>query len=89
MAARISSGQSEDFVDELILTLHQLRSSIEPALAKHVDRFITLNCSPHRMELSDSLLDIDSSFDGVVVLLNGLTRISHQLLAEGRPSWHN
>jgi hypothetical protein len=33
-----------------------------------VDRFISLNRSVRRMELSESLLGIHSSFDGAVVL---------------------
>ena len=44
VAARISSGQSEHPVDELILTPHI--GSAHPSnlpLAQHVDRFITLN----------------------------------------------
>jgi len=78
VAARVSSGQSEHPVDELILTPHI--GSAHPSnlpLAQHVDRFITLNCSVRRMELSESLLSIHSSFDGAVVLLEDVVQVLH------------
>jgi hypothetical protein len=78
VAARISPGQSEHFVDELILTPHI--SSAYPSnlpLAQHVDRFISLNRSSRRMELSESLLGIQSSFDGAVVLLDDVVQVPH------------
>ena len=75
---RVSGGQAEHFVDELILTPH-----ISPAhpsnlpLAQHVDRFISRNRSSRRLELSKSLLGIHSSFDGAVVLLDDVVQILH------------
>ena len=71
MAAGVSGGQSEQLVDELILT-----PNIRPAhpsnlsLPHHVDRFITLNRSSRRLELAESLLGVHSSLDGAVVLLD-------------------
>ncbi len=63
MFALALSGQFEHFVDELILT-----PNISPAhpsnlsLSQHVDRFVTLNRASRRMEFSEPLLGIHSSF---------------------------
>src|SRR5260370_42058928 len=78
MAAGVSGGQFEQLVDELILT-----PNISPAhpsnlsLSHHVDRFITLNCSSRRLELSESLLGVHSSFDRSMVLLDDVVHVLH------------
>ena len=78
MDAGVSGGHFEHFVDELILT-----PNISPAhpsnlsLPHHVDRFITLNRSPRRLELAESLLGVHSSFDGAVVLLDDVVQVLH------------
>jgi hypothetical protein len=70
----VDSALSEQLVDEL-----NLAPDICPAhppnlpLPQHVDRFITLDRSPHRLKLSKSLLGIHAPFDRSVILLNGLT----------------
>ena len=70
MAVRISGGQLEQVVEELILT-----PNIGPAhpsnlsLPEHVDHFITLNRSSRGLEFSESLLGVHSSFHGAMVLL--------------------
>jgi hypothetical protein len=67
MAGGGSGGQFEQLVEELILT-----PNIGPAhpsnlsLSQHVDCFITLNRSSRRLELSESLLGVHLSFDGLV-----------------------
>ena len=75
---RGSGGQFEQLVDELILT-----PNIRPAhpsnlsLSHHVDRFITLNRSSRRLELSESLLGVHSSFDRSMVLFDDVVQILH------------
>ena len=78
MAAGVSGGQFEQLVDELILT-----PNIRPvhpsnlSLPHHVDRFITLNRSSRRLELSESLLGVHSSFDRSMVLLDDVVQVLH------------
>src|SRR5260370_10158831 len=75
---RGSGGKFEQLVDELILT-----PNISPAhpanlsLPHHVDRFITLNRSSRRLELSESLLGVPSSFDRSMVLLDDVVQVLH------------
>ena len=86
-------GQFKHFVDELILTPNI--SAAHPSnlsLAQHVDCFVTLNRSSRSPKFSESLLGIHSSFDGPMVLLNGLItndkfcliRVSRQKLRYAR-----
>src|SRR6266852_2685080 len=68
--AASSGGQFEEFVDELNLTPNI--SSAHPPnlpLPHHVHRFITLNRSLRRLELSGPLLGVHPAFDRSVVLL--------------------
>src|SRR5215469_6252772 len=74
----VSGCQVEHPVDELILTpniIPAYPSSL--SLPYHVHRLIPLNRSPRRLELSESLLGIDSSFDGAVVLLDDVIQVLH------------
>jgi hypothetical protein len=78
VAARVSGGQSEQLVDELILTSN-IRSAHPSnlSLPHHVDRFITLNRSSRRLELAESLLGVHSSLGGAVVLLDDVVQVLH------------
>ena len=74
----ISGSQIEDLVDESDLT-----EDIFPAhpsnlpLSDHVHRLVTLNRSPRRLELPKSLLGLDPTFDGSVVLLQNIVQVLH------------
>ena len=59
-----SGGQFEELVDELNLTPN-IRSAHPPnlPLPHHVHRFITLNGSLRRLELSEPLLVVHPAFD--------------------------
>ena len=76
---RVSGGQSEHFVDELILTPH-IRSTHPSnlSLAQPVDRLITQNRSSRRLEFSESLLGVNSSFDGAMVLLRDVVQVLYE-----------
>ena len=86
VAVRISGGQLEHVVDELILT-----PNIGPAhpsnlsLPHHVDHFITLNRSSRSLELSESLLGVHSSFDGAKVLLDNVVQVLHGSVPTATP----
>ena len=79
MAVRISGGQLEHVVEELILT-----PNIGPAhpsnlfLPHHMDRFLTLNRSSRGLELSESLLGVHSPLDGAMVLLDNVVPVLHR-----------
>ena len=78
VAVRISGGQLEHVVDELILT-----PNIGPAhpsnlsLPHPVDHFLTLNRSSCGLELSESLIGVHSSLDGAMVLLDTVVQVLH------------
>jgi hypothetical protein len=78
VAVRISGGQLEHLLEELILT-----PNIGPAhpsnlsLPHHMERFLTLNRSSRGLELSESLLGAHSSLDGAMVLLDRVVQVLH------------
>src|SRR5712691_1446361 len=77
--AASSGGQFEEFVDELNLTPNI--SSAHPPnlpLPHHVHRFITLNRSLRRLELSEPLLGVHPAFDRSVVLLENVVQVLHR-----------
>jgi hypothetical protein len=47
------------------------------SLPHHGDCFRTLNRSSRGLELSESLLDVHSSFDGTMVLLDDVVQVLH------------
>src|ERR1035438_2049823 len=53
---RLKAGCSQDWLP------------IELALADHVDCFVALNRSPSRLEFSEALLGVHSTFDGSMIL---------------------
>jgi hypothetical protein len=62
--------QIEKAVDELNLSKKII--SCHPSnlpLPDHVDCFVALNCSPSRLEFSETLLGIHSTFDGSIMVL--------------------
>ena len=74
----VSGSQVEHPIDELILTpniIPDYPSSL--SLPYHVHRLVPLNRSPRRLQLSESLLGIHSSFDGAVVLLDDVIQVLH------------
>ena len=78
MAVRISGGQLEHLVDELILTPNN--GPAHPSnlsLPHHVDHFIALNRSSRGLEFSESLLGVHSSLDGAMVLLDNIVQVLH------------
>jgi hypothetical protein len=82
---RVAGEQSDHSVDELILTPH-IRSA-HPSnlpLAQPVDRFITQNRSS-RLELSESLLGIHSSFNSAVVLLDDVVQVLYGPVTAATP----
>jgi hypothetical protein len=68
---RLSSGcQIEKAVDELNLAKKAV--SCHPSnlpLPDHMNRFVTLNRSPGRLEFSEALLGVHSTFDGSRILV--------------------
>src|SRR5271170_6198829 len=73
-----SSCQIEKTVDELI---RRRRSS--PAthrtwpLPDHVDCFVALNRSPSRLEFSEALFGVHSTFDGSMILFENVVQVLH------------
>src|SRR5580698_8943215 len=66
------SCQIEETVDELDLSRQII--SCHPSnlpLPDHVDCFVALNGSPGRLKFSESLLGINSTFDGSMILFRG------------------
>src|SRR5215469_5935376 len=47
-------------------------------LPDHVDRFVALNRSPSRLEFSEALLAIHSTFDGSMVLFENVVQVLHR-----------
>ena len=72
---QISGSYFEDLLDELNLTLN-IRPTQPPKLPfpDHVHRLISLNGSPRRLELSESLLGVHAPFDGSMVLLQDIVK---------------
>jgi len=74
-----SGGQFEELLDEL-----NLKPNVSPAnppnlpFPNHVHRFISLNRSPCRQELSKSLLGVHSAFDRSMVLFEDIVKVLHR-----------
>jgi len=77
--------QFEELVDELNVTPNI--SSAHPPnlpLPHHVHRFITLNRSLRRLELSEPLLGVHPAFDRSVVLLKNVVQVLHRSCRQRR-----
>jgi hypothetical protein len=79
-------------VDELDLTKKVV--SCHPSslpLPDHVDRFVALNRSPSRLEFSEALLGIHTTFDGSMILFKNVVQVLHRsvstALAGGCARW--
>jgi len=46
-------------------------------LPDHVDRFVALYRSPRRLEFSEALLGIHSTFDGSMILFENVVQVLH------------
>ncbi len=70
--------QVEEAVDELNLTnkIPSCYPSNLP-LPDHVDCFVALNRSPSRLEFSEALLGIHSTFDGSMILFENVVQVLH------------
>jgi hypothetical protein len=70
--------QVEKTVDELNLPKKII--SCHPSnlpLADHVDCFVALNRSPSRLEFSEALLGVHSTFDGSMILFENVVQVLH------------
>jgi hypothetical protein len=78
-APHLCSGcQIEEMVDELDLSRQII--SCYPSnlpLPDHVDCFVTLNGSPGRLEFSEPLFGVHSTFDGSMILFKDAIQILH------------
>src|ERR1035441_6272147 len=73
------SCQIEKAVDEL--NLKKKIISCHPSslpLPDHVDCFIALNRSPSRLEFSEALFGVHSTFDGSMILFENVVQILHR-----------
>src|ERR1039457_5837242 len=71
--------QIEKAVDELNLTKKII--SCHPSslpLPDHVDCFVALNRSPSRLEFSEALLGVHSTFDGSMILFQNVIQVLHR-----------
>ena len=78
-APHLCSGcQIEEMVDELDLSRQII--SCHPSnlpLPDHVDCFVALNGSPGRLEFSESLFGVHSTFDGSMILFEDVIQVLH------------
>jgi hypothetical protein len=78
-STHICSGcQIEKIVDEL--NLKKKIISCHPSslpLPDHVDGFVALNRSPSRLEFSEALLGVHSTFDGSMILFETVIQVLH------------
>jgi len=69
----------EQLVDELILPADIVAADPPPLpFPNHVHRLITLNRSSRRLELSEPLLGVHTTFDRSVVLFQNVVQILHR-----------
>src|SRR5271166_2011254 len=69
----------EKAVDELNLPKKII--SCHPSnlpLSDHVDRFVALNRSPRRLEFSEALFRVHSTFDGSMILFENVVQVLHR-----------
>src|SRR6516162_6008805 len=74
-----SGCQGEKAVDELNLSKEII--SCHPSslpLPDHMNCFVALNRSPCRLEFSEALLGIHSTFDGSVILFENVVQVLHR-----------
>src|SRR5260370_17157017 len=72
----LSGGEVKELVDESILPPHILTAhSPDLTFSQDVDRFITLDGPPCRLQLAESLLGVRSPFDGSVILLQAIVQV--------------
>src|ERR1035437_6323120 len=74
--------QIEKAADELNLTKKII--SCHPSslpLPDHVDCFVALNRSPRRLEFSEALLGVHSTFDGSMILFENVVQILHRTVS--------
>jgi hypothetical protein len=72
-------------VDELnlpkeIISCHPSNLS----LPDHVDCFVALNGSPGRLEFSEALLGVDSTFDGSMILFENVIQVLYRSVSTHR-----
>jgi hypothetical protein len=80
--------QIEKAVDELNLTKKII--SCHPSslpLPDHVDCFVALNRSPSRLEFSEALLGVHSTFDGSMILFQNVVQVLHRSMSTMHCSW--
>src|SRR5215472_5903413 len=76
LCIEVSGRQIEQLVDELILFTNFFAADPpRRPLPDHVHRFVSLNRSPGRLELTNVLLGLHSSLDGSVILLQDIVQI--------------
>ena len=71
--------QIEEIVDELNLSKKII--SCHPSslpLPDHVHCFVALNGSPSRLEFSEALLGVNSTFDGSMILFQNVVQALHR-----------
>src|ERR1039458_526418 len=74
-----SGCQIEKAVDELNLAKKVV--SCHPSnlpLPDHMNRFVTLYRSPSRLEFSEALLGVHSTFDGSMILFETVVQVLHR-----------
>jgi lysophospholipase L1-like esterase len=83
MSVHVCSGcQLEKAVDELnlsnkIISRYPSNQSNLP-LPDHLHRFVALNRSPSRLEFSETLLGIHTTFDGAMILFENVVQVLHR-----------
>src|SRR5260370_10018614 len=74
----LSGGEVKELVDESILPPHILTAhSPDLTFSQDVDRFITLDGPPSRLEITESLLVVPSPLDCSVILLQDIVQVLH------------
>src|SRR5450759_1899304 len=72
-------SNADKFVAELNLSKKII--SCHPSslsLPDHVDCFVALNRSPSRLEFSEALLGVNSTFDGSMILFENVVQVLHR-----------
>src|SRR3984957_11661384 len=81
--------QIEKPVDELNLAKQVV--SCHPSnlpLPDHMNRFVTLYRSPGRLEFSEALLGVHSTFDGSMILFENVVQVLHGSVPTARLRHH-
>jgi hypothetical protein len=80
--------QIEKAVDELNLAKKVV--SCHPSnlsLPDHMNRFVTLYRSPSRLEFSEVLLGVHSTFDGSMILFEDVVQVLHRSVPTALADW--